>query len=71
MVLIVFLQQKVDVFVNQPFPVPHCVGRNATVSGQSNWIQPEVALSICAANVKVRRLGALIRLKVKPITTDS
>jgi hypothetical protein len=71
MVLIVFLQQEVDVFVNQPFYVPHGVGRNATVSGQSNRFQPELALSVCASHVNVRWLGALIRVKVKPITTDS
>jgi hypothetical protein len=45
-VLIVFLQQEVDVFVNQPFHVPHGVGRNATVSGQRNRVQPELALSV-------------------------
>jgi hypothetical protein len=71
MVLIVFLQQEVDVFVNQPFYVPHGVGRNATVSGQSNRFQPELALSVCAAHVDVRRLGALVRVKVETKTADS
>jgi hypothetical protein len=71
MVLIVFLQQEVNVFVNQPFHVPHGVGRNATVPGQRNRIEPELALSVCASHVNARRLGALIRVKVKTITADS
>jgi hypothetical protein len=70
MVLIVFLQQEVDVLVNQPFHVPHGVGRNTTVSGQRNRVQPELALSVCTTHVNVRRLGALVRVKVKTITTD-
>jgi hypothetical protein len=60
MVLIVFLQQEVDVFVNQPFHVPHGVGRNATVSGQCNLVQPELALSVCTTHVNVRRPDALV-----------
>jgi hypothetical protein len=71
MVLIVFLQQKVNVFVNQPLHFPHGVGRNAAVPGQSNRVQPELALSVCAAHVNVRRLGTLVRIKVETITTDS
>jgi hypothetical protein len=71
MVLIVFLQQKGNVFVNQPFHFPHGVGRNATISGQGDGIQPELALSVCTSHVNVRRLSALVRVKVKTITTDS
>jgi hypothetical protein len=71
MVLIVFLQKEVNVFVNQPFHVPHGVCWNATVSGQSNRVQPKLALSVCAAHVDVRRLGALVRVKVETKTADS
>jgi hypothetical protein len=71
MMLIVFLQQEVDVFVNQPFHVPHGVCRNATISRHSDRVQPELALSVCAANMNVRRLGALVRVKVETKTTDS
>jgi hypothetical protein len=71
MVLIVFLQQEVNVFVNQPFHFPHGVGRNAAISGQGDGIQPKLALSVCASHVNVRRLGALVRVEVKTITADS
>jgi hypothetical protein len=71
MVLIVFLQQEVNVFVNQPFHIPHGVCWNATVSGQSNRFKPELALTVCASHVNVRWLAALVRVKVKTITTDS
>jgi hypothetical protein len=60
MVLIVFLQQEVGVFVNQPFHVPHGVGRNATISGQGHWIEPKLALSVRTTHVNVRRLDALV-----------
>lgn len=71
MVLIVLLQQEVNVFVNQPLHFPHGVCRNATISGQGDGIQPELALSGCASHMNVRRLRALVRVKVKTITTNS
>jgi hypothetical protein len=71
MVLIIFLQQEVDVFVNQPFHFPHRMCRYGTISGQSDGIQPELALAICTTDVNVRRLDALIRVKVKTKTSDS
>jgi hypothetical protein len=66
MVLIVFLQQDVEVFVNEPFHVPHGECRNTTISGQGHGIEPELVLAVCASHVHVRRLGALVREKVEP-----
>jgi hypothetical protein len=45
--------------------------RYGTISGQSDGIQPELALAICTTDVNVRRLDALIRVKVKTKTSDS
>jgi len=53
------------VFVNQPFHFPYRMWRNGTISGQSDGIQPELALAICTTDVNVRRLDALVRVKVK------
>jgi len=38
MVLIVFLPQEINVFVNQPFHFLHDAGRNATIWGGSRTI---------------------------------
>jgi len=67
----IFLQQQVDVFVNQPFHFPHRMCRNGTISGQGDGIQPELALAIRTTDVNVRRFDALVRVKVKTKTTDS
>jgi hypothetical protein len=45
--------------------------RNGTISGQGDGIQPELTLAICTTDVNVRRLDALVRVKVKTKTTDS
>ena len=58
-------------FVNQPFHFPHRMCRNGTISGQGDRIQPELALAICTTDVNVRRLDALVRVKVKPKSADS
>jgi hypothetical protein len=71
MVLIVFLQQGVDVFVDQPFHVPHGKCRNATISCRSKRIQPKLALAVRTANMNVRRLDTLFRGKVETKTTNS
>jgi hypothetical protein len=60
MVLIVFLQQEFEVFVNQTFHVPDETRWNATIPGQSDGVQPELALAVCTTNVNVRRLSALV-----------
>jgi hypothetical protein len=71
MVLIVFLQQEVEVFVNEPFHFRHCLCWDASISGQGHWIEPELVLAVCASHVNVRRLGALVREKVETKTSDS
>jgi hypothetical protein len=62
MVLIVFLQQEVDVFVNEPFHFPHGVRRHAPISGQGHGIKPKLALSVGTPNVNMGRLSTLISL---------
>jgi hypothetical protein len=59
------------VFVNQPFHFPYRMCRNGTISGQGDGIQPELALAICTTDVNVRRLDALVRVKVKTKSADS
>jgi hypothetical protein len=66
-----FLPQEIDMFVNQRFHSPHGMRWNAAIPGQSNRIQPEFAFAFCATNVNVRRLAALVRVKVETKTTDS
>ena len=58
-------------FVNQPFHFPYRMCRNGTISGQGDGIQPELALAICTTDVNVRRLDALVRVKVETKSADS
>jgi len=45
--------------------------RHGTISGQSDGIQPELALAFCTSNVNMWGLGTLVREKVEAKTTDS
>ena len=71
MVLIVFLQQEVDVLVNQPLHFPHEMGWNATIPCKCDGIQPKLALSVSTPNMNMARLYTLIRVEVEAKTTDS
>jgi hypothetical protein len=71
MVLMVFLQQEVDVLVNQPLHFPHEMGSHATIPGECHGIKPELALSVGTPNVNMGRLYTLIRVEVEAKTTDS
>jgi hypothetical protein len=71
MVLIVFLQQEVEMFVHQPLHFPHKMRWHATIPGECDRVQPKFALPVGAPDVDMGRLHALIRVKVETKTTDS
>jgi hypothetical protein len=64
--LIVFLQQKIDVFEDQTLHFPHDMRGNAAISSKAHWIEPEFAFTFRTPNVDVGRLCALVGVKVKP-----
>jgi len=64
--LIVFLQQEIDVFEDQALHVPHDMRGNAAIPTKAHWIEPEFAFTLRTPNVDMRRLCALVGIKVKP-----
>jgi hypothetical protein len=67
----VFLRQQNTVLEYMTLDLPQLVGGDALVSRELNRIQPEFALTVRGSYVNVRRLIALVRVKVKPILPDS
>jgi len=64
--LIVFLQQEIDVFKDQPLHFPHDMRGNAAIPTKAHWIEPEFVFTLRTPNVDVGRLCALVGVKVKP-----
>ena len=57
--------------VDNPLDFADIMGRDATVAGQPDRVQPELAFSLRTTNVNVGRLTAFIRVKMKTEATNS
>jgi hypothetical protein len=65
MVFIVFFDQKLPVFKHEPFDLPYVMRRHAIIACQPYRRKPELAFSIRAADMNMRRLVSLVRVKMK------
>ena len=53
-------------FKDQALHFPHDMRGNAAIPTKAHWIEPEFAFTLRTPNVDVRRLYALVGVKVKP-----
>ena len=58
-------------FEDQSLHFPHDMRGNATIPGKAHRIEPEFAFTFRTTNVDMRRLCALVGVKVKPKAADS
>ncbi len=70
MVFIIDFSQDLFIFKHKPLNFSQIMYRYATITCQSDWREPELALAIGAAHMNMRWFGAFIRIKMKAESPD-